>query len=453
VRHSECLLRAPRRPARPARALAAAIASSAVLCVASPAGAQDATTTSSGPAGATSTTQIEGPSVRGRIRHDGEPVAGVRISVNRQDGRVGEARTDGDGHWEVPLPADGRYDVTIDTGTLPEGVALRNPDRGTLTVSVRPAQHRPVLFPLGERVSTKSDRVEVLGRLLAIGVRVGLLVAMAAIGLSLIFGVTGLVNFAHGELVTFGALIAFFLNASTGGPGLHVVLAGALAVVAGALAGFAFERGMFAPLRRRKTEGVSLIVFTIGISIVLRNVYLIVFGGAPRPLRGYTIQQAFSVGPVALPPRDWVISLMGIIVLVAAGLLVQRTLIGVGMRAVADDRDLAAASGVDVERVILATWIVGGALAALGGVLLGVTEQVAWNMGLDLLLLMFAAVIVGGLGTAYGAMLGGLLVGITSQMSTYWIPVEFKNAVALAALIVVLIVRPQGILGSRERVG
>jgi branched-chain amino acid transport system permease protein len=123
------------------------------------------------------------------------------------------------------------------------------------------------------------------------------------------------------------------------------------------------------------------------------------------------------------------------------------------MRAVADDRDLAEASGIDVRRIILATWIGGAALAALGGVFQGLTERVSTDMGFTLLLSIFAAVVVGGLGTAYGAMVGGLLIGLVVQLSTLWVSVEFKVVVALAVLIVVLLVRPQGILGQAERVG
>ena len=123
------------------------------------------------------------------------------------------------------------------------------------------------------------------------------------------------------------------------------------------------------------------------------------------------------------------------------------------MRAVADNKDLAESSGIDVERVILATWVLAGGLAALGGVLYGLTQEVVWDMGFTLLLTMFAAVILGGLGSAYGAMAGGLVIGVASELSTYWIEVEFKVVVSLMILILVLLFRPQGILGIRERVG
>lgn len=424
---------------------------------------QDATPTSEPSEGTTSTpsstsTSRSEPeqSVKGRLRHEGEPVAGVKIEVSRAGEEIGEAVTAADGTWEVGVPAPGRYDVTIDTDTLPDGLALRKADADTRAVTVRATQRRNILFPLGEgrrtAAAAESD-LEQLAKLTAIGLKVGLLVAMASIGLSLIYGVANLVNFAHGELVTLGALTAFLFNASGAGPGLHLLLAAVIAVAAGAAVGFLLDRGMFAPLRRRRTEGVPLIVFTIGLSLLVRHAFLVFMGGTPRPYTDYTVQRAYDIGPISLPPKDYVISVIGVVVLVAVALLLERTRIGTGMRAVADNRMLASSSGIDVDRIIRFTWMLAGALAALGGVLLGVTEQVSWDMGFRLLLFMFAAVVVGGLGTAYGAMVGGLLVGVVSQVSTFWINIEYKDAVALGVLILVLIVRPQGILGQRERVG
>ncbi|MCZ7529560.1 MAG: branched-chain amino acid ABC transporter permease [Acidimicrobiia bacterium] len=145
--------------------------------------------------------------------------------------------------------------------------------------------------------------------------------------------------------------------------------------------------------------------------------------------------------------------IIGAVALIGVSVLLQRTRIGTAIRAVSDNRDLSEASGIDVERVILVVWIVCGALAALGGVLLGLTESVQWDMGLRILLVMFAAVILGGLGSAYGAMLGGILVGVVSEVSTYWFPTDYKVVFALGALILVLLVRPQGIMGVRERIG
>jgi branched-chain amino acid transport system permease protein len=140
-------------------------------------------------------------------------------------------------------------------------------------------------------------------------------------------------------------------------------------------------------------------------------------------------------------------------VLVAVATFLQRTRTGKAMRAVADNRDLAESSGIDVNRVIGFVWAAGAGLAAIGGILQGLSEQVSFQMGFQLLLLMFAGVTLGGLGTAYGALVGSLVVGIAMEVSTLWIPSEFKTVVALSILVLVLLVRPQGILGQAERVG
>ncbi|MGI9610993.1 MAG: ABC transporter permease subunit, partial [Acidimicrobiia bacterium] len=140
-------------------------------------------------------------------------------------------------------------------------------------------------------------------------------------------------------------------------------------------------------------------------------------------------------------------------VLLMVGLALQRTRIGKAMRAVADNRDLAESSGIDVQRVIRIVWIAGGGLAGLGGVLFGLTESIGWEMGFRLLLLMFAGTTLGGLGTAYGALLGCLVVGVFIQLSTLIIPTDTKNIGALLTLVLILLVRPQGLLGRKERIG
>jgi len=332
---------------------------------------------------------------------------------------------------------------------------LRNPDRATLEgVELQPGQTRNVLFPIdfGEAatrdVSTTVDRFL---RLLVDGIRFGLIIAMAAIGLSLIYGTTGLVNFAHGELVTFGALVAFFFNVTLG---WTMLAAAAAAIVVAGVAGGGLDRFFWRPLRNRGTGLIALLVISIGLSILLRYIFNFQFGGLTRTYRQYTLQyEGLDVGPVTILPRDLVGMLLSVAVLVGVALFLQRTRIGKGMRAVSDNRDLAESSGIDVDRVINFVWVGGAALAALGGIIHGLSAQVSWQMGFQLLLLMFAGVTLGGLGTAYGALVGSMVVGMVMEISTLYIPSEFKTVTALAILIGILIVRPQGILGQAERVG
>jgi neutral amino acid transport system permease protein len=382
---------------------------------------------------------------------DGEPVQGVTITVLDADGNeVGSAESDADGQWQVTVESGGDYQILLDEETLPEGVDLRDPDRNPLEVTLQPGRVRPAIFALGEGGAGRGN-IEAFFRALANGLKFGLIIAMCAVGLSLIFGTTGLINFAHGELVALGAMLAWFFN--VGNPRLQLLAGAGIAVVLTAGFGGLLERGMFRPLRKRRLGTFQLVVITIGLSLLVRHVLLVLFGGAPRPFRDYIGQSVIQIGPVALTPRDMAIMLISATVLVGVATMLQRTRIGKAMRAVSDNRDLAESSGIDVDRVVVIVWVVGAALAALGGILFGSAVAVDWFMGFRLLLLMFAGVILGGLGTAYGAMVGSLVVGLVTELSVLWFPAELKFMWALAVLIIVLLVRPQGILGQRERIG
>ena len=395
--------------------------------------------------------------LRGRLVGAGEsegedtPVEGVTITVRTAAGEeVGVVTTDDDGRWEVPLPGPGAYDVELDPATLPDGVELRDPDRTVLTVSLNPSQARTVSFPVGVDTREITGGFSNFLQKVVLGINYGLIVAMMAIGLSLVFGTTGLTNFAHAEMVTFGALVAFLFNQTLG---LHLIPAAFMAVLIGGVAGGVFDLGVWRPLRRRKSGLIAMMVVSIGLAMLFRYIFLYQFGGRTRPFRDYFLQRAIDIGPVSVAPRDlWSIGI-SLVVLLLVGVLLQLTRLGKGMRAVADDTDLAASSGIDVDRVVLSVWIAGGALAALGGVLLGLAEQVGWEMGFKQLLLMYAGITLGGLGTAYGALVGGFIIGLVVQVSTVWVPPELNAVTALVVLIGVLLIRPQGILGRAERVG
>lgn len=294
---------------------------------------------------------------------------------------------------------------------------------------------------------------------LANGLVLGTIIAISAVGLSLIFGVTGLVNFAHGDLLTLGAVFALVFSVPSdvdpGGIGLPFWLSVILAIALGGVVGGLLERGLFRPLREREVGGIALLIITIGLALVVRHVILLWIGGDGFGY-GLELQQRSSFLGLDMTPRDVMIVLVSGGVMAALGSFLLYSRIGKAMRALADNPDLAEASGIDVNRIILLTWIIGGAVGALGGIFLGMTEQIRYTMGFNLLLLIFAAVILGGIGTAFGAMLGGLIIGIVTQVSTI-LPVietntDLKLAVALAIMIIVLLIRPQGILGKRERV-
>ncbi len=405
-------------------------------------------------------------------------VEGVTFIVFDADGNeVGSAVSDADGVWSVPLPSSGVYSVQLDESTLGEGLSLRNPENNPLTaVEVQPNTNKATLFPLGDRASSTSSTLKI-AQLLVDGIKLGLIIAMCAIGLSLIFGTTGLTNFAHGESVTFGAMIAFMFHMVYGAaadfeffglfklwsngrlfgvPGTNsLVFAGVVAVILSGLSGWLFNEFVWKRLRNRGASLISALVVSIGLSIFFRYVFLFQFQGRSRFFRDYQIQSQVSFKYFAIAPKDIFIIFFSIAVLIGVGLALQKTRAGKAMRAVADNRDLAESSGIDVESVIKWVWISGSALAGLGGVLFGMTDSINWELGFRLLLLMFAGVTLGGLGTAYGALLGSLIVGIFIQVITWpaWFPADMKNVGALAALVLILLIRPQGLLGRRERIG
>jgi branched-chain amino acid transport system permease protein len=315
---------------------------------------------------------------------------------------------------------------------------------------VTPNQNRTVIFDLGARARDVTSTFDRFLQLSVEGLKFGLVIAITAIGLSLIFGTTGLTNFAHGELVTLGAVITWYLNVEGG---MQLIPATILAMGIGLLAGAVLERGLWRPLRRQGMGLVAMMVVSIGLGLLLRNVLLYFFGGSSRPYNDYFGQRALEWGPISIAPRDLVSIIISVVVLLAVALALQRTRFGKATRAVADNRDLAASSGIDVDRVVLLVWAVGTSLAFLGGVLYGLSEQVNTRFGFELLLLMFAGITLGGLGTAYGALVGSFIVGWFVNVSTLWIAPDLKNVGALLVLIVILLVRPQGIFGTAERVG
>lgn len=396
--------------------------------------------------------------LRGNVQFEsveGERVGaeGVVITVTNADGDiVQEVTTDPEGAWVVGVDSPGDYTATIDPGTLPEGVTLVDADATSVTRTVEESGLQFAIFALesGTAVAAESGLVRQGMQLFVEGVNLGLLIAMMAIGLSLVYGTTGLVNFAHGEAVTLGAFLAWVVNVTLG---LHLVLAAIVAIAASAIVWGLADRQIFRPLRARGVGLISQLVITIGVSMFLRYMILYTFTGSRRAYAQYSIQQGNAYGPIVLSPKTIWTFVISVVVLVGVGLLLSRTQMGRAMRAVSDNRDLAESSGIDVQRVILIVWALGGGLAALGGVLWGLNETIRWIMGFRLLLPIFAGVILGGIGTAYGALVGSLVVGIFIQMSTMVIPSELKNAAAMVVLIVILVVRPQGILGRAERVG
>ena len=388
--------------------------------------------------------------VSGRLVNAGQPVPDATVEAKDASGAVVQStKSDQSGRWTLEVPA-GRYTFDVVADSLPNGITVqRAVDR-----EVTAGRTNTVVFSFGaERTTIATPLYERIIRLSIDGLRFGLVIAVTAIGLSLIFGTTGLTNFAHGELVTLGAVFAWMFNVTFGMP---LVVAALLAIVLGIGVGWLNNATVWRPLRKRRVGLIPQLVVSIGLAISLRYLILILFSDRSQSFANYPANPERKLGPIAITDVNLLTIVIALVVLVGIAVMLQRTPIGKAMRAVADNKDLAASSGINVERVITFVWCLGGALAALGGVLLAMSElggRVQWEMGFKLLLLMFAGITLGGLGTAYGALLGCIVVGLLVQLSTLVINPDLKYVGGLLILIVILIVRPQGILGSRERIG
>ncbi len=400
-------------------------------------------------------------SIQGRVQNrfleDGEtvivPVEGVRVVVEDEAGAaVGEATTDDDGRYSVPLADPGNFVVRIDLDTLPEDLAVED-GKDSQAAVVGGNQNVTRVFFLGEDTRDVKSKWSLLPQTLANGLKLAMIIAITSIGLSLIFGTTGLSNFAHGEMVTFGAFAAVVFNTDVG---WHLLPAALAAVALAGLLGAGFERGLWRPLRRRSTSLTSMMIVSIGVALAMRYFYLYLFGGSLSAYRQYTLQRdPISLGPVDLPPRTLVLIGLSAAIIVGVALFLLKARFGKAIRAVSDNPDLASSSGIDTDRVILIVWVLGGALAGLGGVFYGLEFGIKWDMGFTLLLLMFAAVTLGGLGNPFGALLGSLVIGVFVELWTWIVPNanDLKTVGALIVLIVVLLIKPQGLLGTKERIG
>lgn len=404
--------------------------------------------------------QVIGGFVRNEFEEGGERiregVSGVRIVVETPGGElVAEGVTDDSGAYLIPVDDPGTYTVRLDPDSLPEGLTIPEDETAAYEdVDIRANSRTTRAFFLGESLRQAEGKWSQLLPTLANGLKLSMIIAITAVGLSLIFGTTGLSNFAHGEMVTFGALIAWGFNRSWAS--WPLIAAAATSIAASIGAGAGLELGLWRPLRKRGVSLTSMMIVSIGLALALRHVYLFRIGGSVQQYDQYTLQpDLVDLGPIEYAPRSlWIIGIsLAVIVGLALFLIFAR--FGKAIRAVSDNPELASSSGIDSNRVILLVWAMAGGLAGLGGVLYGLEYGIRWDMGFTLLLLMFAAITLGGLGNPFGALVGALVIGVFVEMWTFVVPNanDMKNVGALVALIVVLLIRPQGILGSKERIG
>ena len=295
------------------------------------------------------------------------------------------------------------------------------------------------------------------------GIVFGLMLALASVGLSLIYGTTGLSNFAHGEQVSLGAMLAYFF--ATDQPvsipltpwefviGWPLWLASLAAIAIAGASGWLQDRFLWGKLRKRGIGVVQQLIVSIGLSLAILN-FLQWWIGPNRIRLSKAIEVRQQVGPIQVGAITMMSIVIAGVALVGVAFFLQRTRLGRATRAVSDNPALAAASGIRVDSIIRLVWIMAVSLAALGGILMALYDNgTKFDVGAKLLLLMFAAVTLGGLGQPYGALAGSLVIGVVVETSTLWLGPDLKYATALGILIIVLLVRPQGILGRAERVG
>ena len=389
--------------------------------------------------------------ISGFLRDDTRrPIEGVKITA-KSGSFTGEATSGANGSWRIGVPTQGTYEIQLDESTLPEGIKLAEGQSNPRTVTFSQTSNLSVIFAFGKGIVVQQQDFgqNLLNRLVA-GLSFGLLLALASVGLSLIFGTTGLTNFAHGEMVTLGAVLVFGFSAMN----LPFWLAIILALLGGGLFGYAQDAGLWRPLRRRGTGLVPMMIVSIGLALAVRYIIQFYFGGATQQLP-FAQSAEVQLGPVSISPNNLWSLVISAVVIALIGIVLLKTRLGKATRAVADNPALAAASGIDVDGVIRLVWITGGMLASLGGILWAYYRPgVTFDMGSQILLLIFAGVTLGGLGTVFGALVGSIIVGIFVELTTvFGLAADLKYVGALFIMIVVLLFRPQGILGRRERVG
>jgi len=288
--------------------------------------------------------------------------------------------------------------------------------------------------------------MEILGPVLVAGLTTGALYALATIGLSLVWGSLGMLNMAHGAVLTFGGYIAYYIITTLG---LSPLVGAPAAVLVGAALGLAIYVIAALPLLRTRAFETSVFIATIGIGAVLENVMLKLFGAYPLP-QPLAASGGIVVGRVHIPAQNILILIVSLALMALVALLLQRTRIGRAVRATAQNREAAQLMGVRVGHVYALVLAMSGALAAISGIMVSSLTTLSPTMGADPMLKAFIVCVVAGLGNIYGAVVSALLLGLLEAIAQYVVGVRFGFATLLILVIVVLIWRPYGLFGRRQ---
>lgn len=285
-----------------------------------------------------------------------------------------------------------------------------------------------------------------LPAVLAFGVVDAAVLAVAAVAFTLQFGVTNYFNFGYSEWLTFGAFVAFTLNVAPFN--MNVWVAMALAGVATALLSFVINRAIFAPFVRRRSEPLYILVVTLAVGLLLNNGYIAIWGTAYHEY-AQAPRDMHHIGPVTLGTDQIAFLAIALALMALTHSVLAYTKVGRSMRAIADDRQLAVVCGLDAARLADATWLMTGAMAGIAGVILAMqVHTFGTDIGANYTYLIFPAVIIGGIGRAYGAMLGATIIGVITTLGVFVIPAALSPTLIFAAIVVMVLFRPQGLLGG-----
>ena len=304
-----------------------------------------------------------------------------------------------------------------------------------------------------------------MAELIVYGIVLGSIISLGAIGITLVYGIVRMANFAHGEFMTAGAYVALLIVSvilpwlgvpdTTFGPlsfGWRMLIAFPVSLGVVAFIGIFFDRLLYKKLRFKKSSAVILAMSSLGVSFIIRMIVLIISGPDYRFYRPGVMRPAIHLplGIKIRPDEVFIVALV-VVLVVLLHFFLRRTKMGKAMRATADNTELALVSGIDTEGIIMWTWGIGGALAAAAGILYGIDVQIHPGMGWNFVIPLFAAAILGGIGNMYGALVGGLVIGIAEQLSTAVLTPTYKPAVAFMIMILILFVRPEGIFGGSDK--
>lgn len=279
-----------------------------------------------------------------------------------------------------------------------------------------------------------------IAQLLVNGIAVGSIIALCAVGLTLTFGILRLPNFAHGDFMTLGAYFTWLANTI----GINIWLSMLLGAVGTIAAMLVSEQLLWKPMRQIRAKPTTLIIISIGLALFIRSAILLIWGGSNQSY-DLPIAPALDLFGIRIAYYRLIVIGLAIATIVALHFLLQNSKVGKAMRAVADNLDLARVSGINVERIVIWTWGITGTLTALGGGTYGLITAVRPNMGWFLILPMFAAVILGGIGNPYGAIAGAYAIGLAQELSVPLLGSQYKLGVALSIMVVMLLIRPQGL--------